>query len=156
VQGTTSSSAQPAIYCLDLAQGDWTSIRVFSFNNSMDPVLNMISPPVGNISGGWSNHDDEDGDHRNSFVAFQATPTGTYELRISPYSAGGAFRMAIDRGRKAGSADVNTDCAVNSLDYSLILPRLGGSDRLGDVNVDGIVNSIDAVLTQGWLGRMCR
>lgn len=155
VQGTAGSSSQPVRYCVDLSRGDWISIRVFPFNNSMDPVLDVTSPPVGNISSAHSRHDDEDNNHRNSFVAFDVGTSGTYILDVSPYGSGGAFRMAIDRGRKAGSADVNTDCVVNTADLAMFTGRFGSSDRNLDVNVDGIVNSLDYALAAGWVGKEC-
>jgi hypothetical protein len=63
--------------------------------------------------------------------------------------------MRVESGREAAPGDLNRDCTINSLDYSILTSRLGSSDPYADLTLDGIVNSIDSAILQANWGRGC-
>ena len=120
VGGTISNSSQ--WYCFTAPRG-WISVRLFRNSGSLDPVARLFrgSQQLGE-------NDDEDtigSADRHSFFSSELPVSGGYRLQVDRYGlTTGAYKLRIDVAHKVSSADVNSDCTVNScLLYTSPSPR---------------------------------
>lgn len=163
VQGTISSSGQQHTYCLAVNSAQWISMRMvgnpgYSGNNG-DPVLEVYDPAgrrIGFNDNGAFVPDPSNAFYRNSFLSVYLPSAGTYKIiaRMNGSNTG-PYAMRVESGREAAPGDVDRNCKVNSVDYSIIVSRMNTTDQDADISLDGIINSLDAILTGANVGRTC-
>jgi hypothetical protein len=152
VGGSLSNSTPSRNYCFTASAGQWVSIRMFAYNSSLDTYIKLYKPD-GQL---FAENDDGAGVYNNSFLVRQLPQSGTYRLEATRWgSTSGDYRLRLEAGREAALGDLDRNCVVNETDRQRMVNAIGSSDQNADLNLDGIVNTVDYSILLGRIGRTC-
>jgi hypothetical protein len=152
VGGGLSNFFPSANYCFTASAGQWVSIRMFAYSGSLDTYIKLYTPD-GQL---FAENDDGAGVYNNSFLVRQLPQSGTYRLEATRYgSTSGDYRLRLEAGREAALGDLDRNCVVDETDRQRMVNAIGSSDQNADLNLDGIVNTVDYSILLGRIGRSC-
>jgi murein DD-endopeptidase MepM/ murein hydrolase activator NlpD len=150
--GSLSNSTPSRNYCFTASAGQWVSIRMFAYSGSLDTYIKLYKPD-GQL---FAEDDDGAGVGYNSFLVRQLPQSGTYRLEATRYgSTSGDYRLRLEAGREAALGDLDRNCIINETDRQRMVNAIGSSDQNADLNLDGIVNTVDYSILLGRMGRTC-
>jgi len=152
VGGGLSNSFPRANYSFAASAGQSASIRMFAYSGSLNTYIKLYTPD-GQL---FAEDDDGAGVGYNSFLVRQLPQSGTYRLEATRYgSTSGDYRLRLEAGLEADLGDLDRNCVVDEADRQRMVNSIGTSDQNADLNLDGVVNSIDYSILLGRIGRSC-
>lgn len=111
----TASSFEVTDYQLYLESGQ--SVIIDLMSDDFDTYLEVFSPSGQLIAG-----DDDSGNDLNSRIAFSATVTGTYSIRVRSFSgetANGAFTLAVQAASTTSGGTISRGDSITTYSYGV-------------------------------------